>query len=70
MLTNLISLTLAGEKTGPISGQPPPVSSETTSALLGAEKKDPLGQHAGGQDGVDKEAGKKVKSEKECTDFT
>lgn len=39
-------------------------------ALLGAAKDDPIGQHEGGQDGEDKDAGKKVKSEKECTDPT
>jgi len=32
---------------------------------LGASKDDPMGQHEGGQDGGDKEAGKKIKSEKE-----
>ena len=58
----------AGEKTGPISGQPPPASSETTAALLGAAKEDPMGQHEGGHDGPDKEAGEKVKSEKQRTD--
>ena len=60
----------AGEKTGPVSGQPPQASSETTSALLGAQKTDPLGQHEGGQDGGDKEGGQKVKSEKEGADPT
>lgn len=58
----------AGVKTGPISGQPPPTSSETTSALLAAAKDDPMGQHEGGQDGGDKDAEKKVKSEKDRTD--
>lgn len=58
---------LAGEKTGPISGPPPQASEETTSAILEATKSDPIGQHAGGHDGGDKEAGKKAKSEKECT---
>ena len=57
-----------GEKTGPITGQPPPPSSEATEALLGASKSDPLGQHAQGRDGGDKEEGNKVKSEKERTD--
>jgi len=59
---------LAGERTGPISGQPPSVSSETSAALLGAAKDDPTGQHQGGHDGLDKEADKKVKSEKQRTD--
>ncbi|KAL9120281.1 MAG: hypothetical protein Q9187_003160 [Circinaria calcarea] len=55
----------AGSKTGPITGQPPQLSSEATAELLGAQKEDPLGQHAGGQDGGDEEGGKKIKSEKE-----
>ena len=57
-----------GEKTGPITGQPPPPSSKVTEALLDASKSDPLGQHVQGQDRGDKEEGKKVKSEKERTD--
>ena len=56
---------LAGEKTGPVSGQPPPASSETASAILGASRNDPMGQHEGGQGVGDKAAGKKIKSEKE-----
>ena len=64
----LTAFDLAGEKTGPISGQPPPTSSETTAALLGAAKDDPMGQHQGGHDGPDKEADTKVKSEKQRTD--
>lgn len=60
----------AGERTGPITGQPPQVMSEVTAALIGAQKKDPLGQHIGGQDGGDEDGEKKIKSEKECTDPT
>ncbi len=56
---------LVGKKTGPISGDPPPVSSEATAALLGASKDDAMGQHEGGKDGGDSEGGKKLKSEKE-----
>ena len=63
-------LSVAGEKTGPISGPPPPASLETTAALLGSQKDDPLGQHDGGQDGGDQDAGKKLKSEKERMDPT
>lgn len=59
------ALRAAGEKTGPTTGDPPQVPSETAAALLGTSKNDPLGQHIGGQDGGDKQAGKKVKSEKE-----
>ena len=65
-----LSVSTAGAKTGPITGPPPEVSSEITAALQGAQKKDPLGQHEGGQDGGDKEAGTKLKSEKERTDPT
>ena len=60
-------MNVAGEKTGPVSGPPPQASEETISAVLEAAKSDPLGQHIGGKDGGDKEAGKKVKSEKERT---
>jgi hypothetical protein len=38
--------------------------------LTGAQQKDALGQHEGGQDGGDPDAGKKLKSEKERTDPT
>lgn len=59
---------LAGEKTGPITGQPPPVDKDVASDLLGSSEKDPVGQSAPGRDGGDPEAGKKIKSEKERTD--
>ncbi|MCJ1252736.1 hypothetical protein MMC24_000542 [Lignoscripta atroalba] len=65
MALNAASHNPTGEKTGPITGQPPQVSSEATAALLGAQKTDALGQHEGGQDGGDKDEGKKVKNEKE-----
>ncbi|MCJ1415516.1 hypothetical protein MMC32_001848 [Xylographa parallela] len=65
MALNAASHNPTGEKTGPISGPPPPASSETSAALLGSQKDDPLGQHAGGQDGGDQDEGKKMKSEKE-----
>ena len=58
---------IAGEKTGPVSGPPPSASQETTAALLGAAKDDPMGQHEGGHDRGDKEAPQKMKSEKERT---
>jgi len=57
----------AGEKTGPSTGMPPPISDEIKSALLRAAHEDATGQQDPGQDGGDKEAGKKVKTEKECT---
>ncbi|KAL9609510.1 MAG: hypothetical protein Q9167_005728 [Letrouitia subvulpina] len=56
---------LAGAKTGPVTGPPPPTSSEITSEILGSADKDPMGQHQGGKDGGDKNEQKKVKSEKE-----
>ena len=65
MALNAASHNPPGLKTGPASGQPPSASSETTAALLGAAKADPIGQHEGGQDHGDKEAATKVKSEKE-----
>ena len=57
----------AGDKTGPVTGQPPTVSNETTAALLGASGKDATGQSQGGQDQPDKDAPQKVKSEKQRT---
>ena len=54
-------------KTGPVTEDPPPTSSEATSELLGASKKDPMGQHEG-VDGGDKNVDKKMKTEKERTD--
>lgn len=65
MALNAASHNAPGLKTGPASGQPPPVSSDTTSALLGASKSDAIGQHEGGKDDGDKAAGTKVKSAKE-----
>ena len=61
------ALHIAGAKTGPVSGQPPSASQETTAALLGASRDDPMGQHEGGQDRGDKEAPQKIKTEKERT---
>jgi valyl-tRNA synthetase len=51
-----------GEKTGPVTGPPPPLSSDTKSAIADAASSSTLGAHVPGQD-----AGSKVKSEKECT---
>ena len=68
MALNAASHNTPGEKTGPLSGQPPSTSSETTAALLGAAKEDAMGQHQGGHDGPDKEAGPKEKSEKQRMD--
>ncbi|TKA78490.1 Valine--tRNA ligase, mitochondrial [Cryomyces minteri] len=65
MALNAASHNTPGEKTGPVTGPPPSLSNETTSALLGASEQDPTGQHAPGKYGGDRDAGKKVKSEKE-----
>ncbi|RDW73974.1 Valyl-tRNA synthetase [Coleophoma crateriformis] len=70
MATNAASYNPIGEETGPVSGKPPAVSSETKAALAAATKADPLGAHTSGQDAGSKVgtagAGEpKVKSEKE-----
>ena len=65
MALNAASHNAAGIKTGPISGQPPPVPDETAAAITDASKADTIGHHEGGRDGGDKQAGVKVKSEKE-----
>jgi len=65
MALNAASHNTPGAKTGPISGQPPPVSAETAAALMGASKDDSMGQHEPGKDQGDKQAEMKVKSEKE-----
>lgn len=65
-----IDIRVAGEKTGPVTGPPPPASDESKNAILSASQEDSTGQSAPGQDGGDKDAGKKVKSEKECTDIS
>ena len=64
-IASILTLELAGEKTGPISGQPPSASQETTAAILEASKDDSVGQHEGSRDKGDQEAPKKVKSKKE-----
>ena len=65
MALNAASHNSAGIKTGPVAGQPPAPSSDATAAILGASKTDPLGHHEAGKDNGDKEAGAKIKSEKE-----
>jgi valyl-tRNA synthetase len=65
MAYNAASHNATGAKTGPVSGPPPQASNETTAAVANAAAQDPLGQHTSGQDGGDKAAGQKVKSEKE-----
>ncbi|KZF26102.1 valyl-tRNA synthetase-like protein [Xylona heveae TC161] len=66
MATNSGSSNPIGEKTGPVTGQPPSVPAETKAAISNAaQTNDPTGQHVSGKDGGDKNEGKKVKSEKE-----
>ena len=65
MALNAASHNPPGIKTGPVSGQPPSASPETTAALLGASKGDPMGQHERGQDQGDQMADTKIKSAKE-----
>ncbi|KAI9053487.1 hypothetical protein LZ554_002442 [Drepanopeziza brunnea f. sp. 'monogermtubi'] len=69
MATNAASHNPIGEETGPVSGQPPPLSNETKAALAEATNSSPTGTHAAGQDAGSKvrtaEAEPKVKSEKE-----
>jgi valyl-tRNA synthetase len=65
MALNAASHNPTGEKTGTMSGQPPPPSEDTKAAILEAANGDLKGHHAPGQDGGDKKAEKKEKSEKE-----
>lgn len=66
MALNAASHNIPGEKTGPVSGQPPSLSSDAKDAILGASQQDATGQHAPGKDaGTDMIGEKKVKSEKE-----
>ena len=65
MALNAASHNPPGIKTGPASGQPPPVSAETTTAILRASQEDSTRQHEPGKDGGDKEASTKAKSVKE-----
>ncbi|KAK5124217.1 hypothetical protein LTR85_001920 [Meristemomyces frigidus] len=65
MALNAASHNPTGTKTGPVSGQPPPPSDDVKNALLAAAEGDPKGENAAGQDGGDKNAEKKEKSERE-----
>ncbi|KAK5009949.1 hypothetical protein LTR28_012576 [Elasticomyces elasticus] len=51
MALNAASHNTPGEKTGPVTGPPPPVSNEATDAILGAAEKDTEGQSSPGRDG-------------------
>lgn len=65
MALNAASHNITGEKTGPVSGQPPPLSNDTKAAILEAADGDIKGHNAPGQDGGDKQGEKKEKSERE-----
>jgi len=66
MAVNAASHNPTGEATGPIApGGPPQASSEVIDAILASAEKDPLGQHAGGQDGGDRDPGREVMTDKE-----
>jgi len=65
----------AGEKTGPVTGQPPAPSSDVKKELLESSQNDAMGQSAPGRDGgaMPESSGQKedkVKSEKERTSDT
>ena len=66
---------IVGAETGPVSGDPPALSTETKAAVAGAAESDPTGSHVPGQDAGSKvgtvaaaDGEKKVKTEKECAD--
>ncbi|KAI7255738.1 valyl-tRNA synthetase-like protein [Hortaea werneckii] len=65
MALNAASHNATGEKTGPVSGQPPQPSDEAKSAILDSSNQDPKGVNAPGQDGGDKNGEKKEKTERE-----
>jgi len=65
----------AGEKTGPVTGQPPAPSSDVKKELLESSQNDAMGQSAPGRDGgampeSSDQKEQKVKSEKERTSDT
>ncbi|KAL1302287.1 hypothetical protein AAFC00_002705 [Neodothiora populina] len=53
MALNAASHNPTGEKTGPISGQPPPVSSEITDDIMSSAENDLNGTNAPGQEDLD-----------------
>ncbi|KAK3708441.1 hypothetical protein LTR37_011537 [Vermiconidia calcicola] len=65
MALNAASHNPTGEKTGTVSGQPPPPSNDVKAAILEAANGDLQGNNAPGKDGGDKDGEKKEKSEKE-----
>ncbi|KAF2707656.1 hypothetical protein K504DRAFT_458142 [Pleomassaria siparia CBS 279.74] len=65
MALNAASHNVTGEKTGPVTAPPPALDSSSKAAILENASNEATGQSAPGQDGGDKDAPKKVKSEKE-----
>jgi len=65
MALNAASHNITGEKTGPVTGQPPPPSNDTKAAIMAAANGDINGHSVAGQDGGEREGEKKMKSEKE-----
>jgi valyl-tRNA synthetase len=65
MALNAASHNIPGEKTGPITAPPPSLGEDSKKAILENASNEATGQSAPGKDGGDKDAGKKVKSEKE-----
>ncbi|KAF2739349.1 hypothetical protein EJ04DRAFT_531980 [Polyplosphaeria fusca] len=65
MSLNASSHNSTGEKTGPTTAPPPELSEDSKKAILEHSNADGTGQNAPGQDGGDKDAPKKVKTEKE-----
>jgi valyl-tRNA synthetase len=65
MALNGASANMTGEPTGPQSAPPPALDGNVKKDILESANTDATGQSAPGRDGGDKDAGKKVKSEKE-----
>jgi valyl-tRNA synthetase len=65
MATNSARGNPIAAEAGPSTGTPPPLDSETKSAIQGAEQTGSAGQHASGQDPAAAPAATKVKSEKQ-----
>nr|POE49579.1 valine--trna ligase, mitochondrial [Quercus suber]POF20073.1 valine--trna ligase, mitochondrial [Quercus suber] len=65
MALNAASHNPTGEKTGPVTGQPPPLSQDVKSDVLEAAGSDIKGQSMPGKDGGDAQGEKKEKSERE-----
>ncbi|KAK5134371.1 hypothetical protein LTR08_006551 [Meristemomyces frigidus] len=65
MALNAASHNTPGMKTGPVSGQPPPLADDVKADILSAATDDIEGQNAPGQDGGEKDGGQKEKSKRE-----